>query len=233
MATIANAQPTTQPLGPEGVDWERVRFTASLAIFGAIVGASTILVNLLSRAIPPQLPEHLPFSQSLYFGGFSAMVSVLVVVPGAWFIYGGRPIFSNCRDRGPRSLVRWLGFGSLYGGIHMLLLGGLFLPQANLWFKFINGQVDYLQMLYTASDNLFTSPYLSITVGLQLLFTSMLSIVIFGLGASLIDRVNASEDPKTALIGAWTASIILSLALIIFVMLAPEKTLASIGSLAQ
>jgi hypothetical protein len=231
VAAIANANPTAQPLEPECTDWERVRFTASLAIFGAIVGASTILVNLLSRAIPPQVPEHLPISQSLYFGGLSALVSVLVVVPGAWFIYGERPTFSNFRDRGPRSLAKWLGFGSLYGGIHMLLLGGLFLPQANLWFSFINGQVDYLQMLYTASDNLFTSPYLSITVGLQLLFTSMLSIVVFGLGAALIDRVNASEDPKTALIGAWTASIILSAALITFVMLAPEKTLASLGSL--
>ena len=232
MATIANAQPTTQPLGPEGVDWERVRFTASLAIFGAIVGASTILVNLLSRAIPPQVPEHLPISQSLYFGSLSALVSVLVVVPCAWFIYGGRPTFSSFRDRGPRSLMRWLGYGSIYGGIHMLLLGGLFLPQANLWFSFINGQVDYLQMLYTASDNLFTSPYLSVTVGLQLLFTSMLSMAVFGAGAALIDRINASEDPKTALIGAWTASIILSVALITFVLLAPEETLASLGSLA-
>jgi hypothetical protein len=233
MATITNAQATTRALGPEGVDWERVRFTASLAIFGAIVGASTILVNLLSRAIPPQVPEHLPFSQNLYFGGLSALVSVLVVVPGAWFIYGGRPTFSSYRYRGPRSLVRWLGFGSMYGGIHMLLLGGLFLPQANLWFSFINGQVDFLQMLYTASDNLFTAPYLSITVGLQLLFTSMLSIAVFGLGASLIDRVNASEDPKTALIGAWTTSVVLSLVLIVFLMLTSEETLASIGSLAQ
>ncbi len=233
MGTIANAQPTAQPLGPTGTDWERVRFTASLSIFGAIVGASTILVNLLSRTIPPQVPEHLPFSQSLYFGGLSALASVLIVVPGAWFIYGGRPTFSSCRDCGPRSLARWLGFGSIYSGIHMLLLGGLFLPQANLWFSFINGQVDYLQMLFTASDNLFTAPYLSLTVGLQLLFTSMLAIVVFGLGAFLIDRVNASKDPKTALIGAWAASIILSLALIILVILAPEKTLASLGSLAQ
>lgn len=233
MATIASAQTTTQSLGPEGVDWERVHFTASLAIFGAIVGFSTILINLLSRAIPPQVPEHLPFSQSLYFGGLSGLVSVLVVVPAAWFIYGGRPTFSSYRDRGPRSLVRWLGFGSMYGGIHMLLLGGLFLPQANLWFSFINGQVDFLQMLYTASDNLFTAPYLSITVGLQLLFTSMLSMLIFGLGASLIDRINASEDPKTALIGAWAASIMLSIALIAFLMLAPEETIASIGNLAQ
>ncbi|MCX8214925.1 MAG: hypothetical protein OTJ97_10550, partial [SAR202 cluster bacterium] len=156
-----------------------------------------------------------------------------VVVPAAWFIYGGRPTFSSYRDRGPRSLVRWLGFGSMYGGIHMLLLGGLFLPQANLWFSFINGQVDFLQMLYTASDNLFTAPYLSITVGLQLLFTSMLSMLIFGLGASLIDRINASEDPKTALIGAWAASIMLSIVLIVFLMLAPEETIASIGNLAQ
>ncbi|MCX8214434.1 MAG: hypothetical protein OTJ97_08030, partial [SAR202 cluster bacterium] len=74
MATIASAQTTTQSLGPEGVDWERVHFTASLAIFGAIVGFSTILINLLSRAIPPQVPEHLPFSQSLYFGGLSGLV---------------------------------------------------------------------------------------------------------------------------------------------------------------
>ena len=232
MATIANDQSTAQTLEPEGTDWERVRFTASLAIFGAIVGASTILVNLLSRAIPPQVPEHLPISQSLYFGSLSALVSVLVVVPCAWFIYGGRPTFSSFRDRGPRSLMRWLGYGSIYGGIHMLLLGGLFLPQANLWFSFINGQVDYLQMLYTASDNLFTSPYLSVTVGLQLLFTSMLSMAVFGAGAALIDRINASEDPKTALIGAWTASIILSVALITFVLMAPEETLASLGSLA-
>ena len=60
----------------------------------------------------------------------------------------------------------------------------------------------------------------------------MLSIVVFGLGAALIDRVNASEDPKTALIGAWTASLILSAALITFVMMVPEKTLAALGNLA-
>lgn len=233
MATVATAKPTPRPLGPQGMDWERVRFTASLAIYGAIVGASTILVNLLSRAIPPQVPEHLSVSQSFYFGSLSALVSILIIVPGAWFIYGGRPTFFSERDRGPRSLPKWLFFGSLYGGIHMLLFGGLFLPMANLWFSFIHSQIDFLQFLFTASDNLFMSPYLSVTVGLQLLFTSMLSIVVFGAGAALIDRVNASEDPKTALIGAWTASIILSVALIVFVMLVPEKTLATLGSLAQ
>ena len=233
MATVASAQSTEQPLGPQGTDWERVRFTASLAIYGAIVGASTILVNLLSRAIPPQVPEHLPVSQSFYFGSLSALVSVLVIVPGAWFIYGGRPTFFSERDRGPRSLLKWLFLASLYGGIHMLVLGGLFLPMANLWFSFIHSQIDFLQFLFSASDNLFMSPYLSVTVGLQLLFTSILSIAVFGAGAALIDRVNASEDPKTALIGAWTASIILSAALITFVMMVPEKTLATLGSLAQ
>ncbi len=233
MATVANVESTTRPLGPQGLDWERIRFTASIAIFGAIVGASTLLVNLLSRAIPPAIPEHLPVSQSLYFGILSALVSVLVIVPGAWFIYGGRPTFSSQRNRGPRSLMKWLYYGFLYGGIHMLVLGALFLPMANLWFSFIHSQIDFLQFLYTASDNLFMAPYLSITVGLQLLFTSILFMAVFGAGAALIDRINASEDPKTALIGAWTASIILSVALMAFVLLAPEKTLASLGSLAQ
>ena len=233
MTTVASAQSTEQPLGPQGMDWERIRFTASLAIYGAIVGASTIIVNLLSRAIPPQVPEHLSVSQSIYFGSLSALVSVLIIVPGAWFIYGGRPTFFSDRDRGPRSLMKWLFFGSLYSGIHMLVFGGLFLPMANLWFSFIHSQIDFLQFLYSASDNLFMSPYLSVTVGLQLLFASILSIAVFGAGAAFIDRVNASEDPKTALIGAWTASIILSAALIAFIVLAPETTLATLGSLLQ
>jgi hypothetical protein len=233
MATVAGAQTTAEALGPKGMDWERVRFTASLAIYGAIVGGNTIIVNMLSRAIPPSVPEHLSVSQSIYFGSLSALVSVLIIVPGAWFIYGGRPTFFSDRDRGPRSLPKWLFLGSLYGGIHMLVFGGLFLPMANLWFSFIHSQIDFLQFLYSASDNLFMSPYLSVTVGLQLLFTSILSIVVFGAGAALIDRVNASQDPKTALIGAWTASIILSAALITFIVLAPETTLATLGSLAQ
>ena len=71
----------------------------------------------------------------------------------------------------------------------------------------------------------------ALTTSVQFLFTGAIAAVVFGVGASFIDKMNASEDLATARYGAWAMSLGLSMAIISFVTFAPEEMVAGLARL--
>ena len=231
MASLTEARTVISWLDAARVDRERIRFAAAIAIFAAAVGAATILVNFLGRPIYPAIPVRLPLTQALYFGSIGALTSVIIAGPLAWTLYGVMPTFRVTRNRAPRRLRTWLGLGLGYSMAHVLLLSGLFMPMGNLWFRFVHSQIDVIQLFNGAVSNLMTAPIFALTSSVEFLFTGFIAAVVFGVGASLIDKKNASEDPATARYGAWGMSLALSVAIISFVAFAPEEMVAGLAKL--
>lgn len=231
MASIAETRAIISWVDALRADRDRLRFAASIAIFAAAVGGATILVNFLGRPIFPALPERLPLTQSLYFGAIGALASVVIAGPLAWVLYGEMPAFVGTMKRRPRRLRTWLALGLGYSAVHVLLLSGLFLPLGNLWFRFVHSQIDVIQLFNGAVANLMSAPVYALTTSFQFLFTGAIAAIVFGVGASFIDKMNASEDLATARYGAWGMSLGLSMAIISFVTFAPEEMVAGLARL--
>ena len=105
------------------------------------------------------------------------------------------------------------------------------MPMGNLWFRFVHSQIDVIQLFNAAVSNLISAPVFALTASVEFLFTGFIAAVVFGLGASFIDKMNASEDVATARYGAWGMSLALSIAIISFVTFAPEEMVAGLARL--
>lgn len=211
-------------------DWERIRFAACMAVYGATIGGCAILVNFLSRAQFPDVPEHMSLGASLFFASAGGLAGALLTAPLAYWMYGGLPTFSFTPypKRGPRSVMAWtvLGFG--YGLVLPLLLG-IILPLWLRFFAFYGGAISMVTLVSSLIDLTIGSLYLAPLFGFEYFFTSLVAGVLFAVGALLIDVFNSSKDRATAKYGSLSMAIGLSVLVVVLLVVVPETSLARLG----
>ena len=123
----------------------------------------------------------------------------------------------------------WVGIGVVYSFVLSLILGGLFLPLTFLFTEFTRGVISVPILLSEALDTTMRWPFLSVVVGIQLLFTAMAAGVLFGLGAWVIDWFNSSADSVSAKYGTWVVAMALCGLVVALLAVVPESTLARLG----
>ena len=211
-------------------DWERIRFAACMAVYGATIGGCAILVNFLSRAQFPDVPEHMSIGASLFFASAGGLSGALLTAPLAYWMYGGLPTFSFTPNpkRGPRSVMAWtiLGFGY---GLALPLLLGIILPVWLRFFAFYGGAISMMTLMSSLIDLTIGSLYLAPLFGFEYFFTSLVAGVLFAVGALLIDVFNSSKDRATAKYGSLSMAIGLSLLVVVLLVVVPETSLARLG----
>ena len=211
-------------------DWPRIRFAAAVAVFAGFLGAATILVNFLAQIQFPDIPEHLPAFRSFVLSSAGALAGITLTGPLAYALYGSPPIFyPEQNKRTPRGLIIWFLVGYGYGVAFSLLLGGIFLPIALNILDVVGGLMSVTRMLSKSLDLFISAPTLAVVLGLRILITGVIGGVVFGGGAWLIDRFNASEDPATAKYGPIAISVVLSAGVVVFVVFVPAPFWAPFG----
>ncbi len=211
-------------------DWERIRFAACMAVYGATIGGCAILVNFLSRAQFPDVPEHMSIGASLFFASAGGLSGALLTAPLAYWMYGGLPTFSFTPypKRGPRSVMAWAILGCGYG-LALPLLLGIILPIWLRFFAFYGGAISMVTLMSSLIDLTIGSLYLAPLFGFEYFFTSLVAGVLFAVGALLIDVFNSSKDRATAKYGSLSMAIGLSLLVVVLLVVVPETSLARLG----
>ena len=211
-------------------DWERIRFAACMAVYGATIGGCAILVNFLSRTQFPDIPEHMGLGASLFFASAGALAGAIMTAPLAYWMYGGLPTFSFTPypKRGPRSVVAWtvLGFGY---GLALPLILGILLPVWLRFFTFYGGAISVVTLVSSLIDLTIGSLYLAPLFGFEYFFTSLVAGVLFAVGALLIDVFNSSKDRVTAKYGSLSMALGLSVLVVVLLVVVPETSLARLG----
>ena len=216
---------------PRPRDWQRLRLSLSIGVFGGVLGGAVILVNLLTRFELPHIniPEHPPFSDALVlsFPGFIA--GLLITGPVAYWLFGPPSVLHPTRLRPSHNFAMWFGVGFVYSLVLSSILGGLFLPFSFLFREFLRGTVSVPGLLNEWVDLGIAWPFQALVLGVQLMFTSMFAGGIFGVGAWVIDRFNASRNASTAKYGTIVMAVILSIIVAVLVAVVPETTLVRLG----
>ena len=211
-------------------DWERMRFAACMAVYGATIGGCAILVNFLSRAQFPDVPEHMSLGTSLFFASAGGLAGAAMTAPLAYWMYGGLPTFAFTPHpkRGPRSVTNWAVFGFGYGLVLPLVLG-ILLPVWFRFFAFYGGVISMVNLASSLIDLTIGSLYLAPLFGFEYFFTSLVAGVLFAVGALVIDVFNSSKDRVTAKYGSLSIAIGLSVLVVILLVVVPEASLARLG----
>ena len=211
-------------------DWERMRFAACMAVYGATIGGCAILVNFLSRAQFPDVPEHMSLGTSLFFASAGGLAGAVMTAPLAYWMYGGLPTFAFTPHpkRGPRSVTIWAVFGFGYGLVLPLVLG-ILLPVWFRFFAFYGGVISMVNLASSLIDLTIGSLYLAPLFGFEYFFTSLVAGVLFAVGALVIDVFNSSKDRVTAKYGSLSIAIGLSVLVVILLVVVPEASLARLG----
>ena len=213
------------------VDWPRIRFTASISIYGGALGALLLIVNRLAAVPVNQADiEHMPLGQALLFGGFGAMASVVVTAPAAWWLYGGVPKYAATKKRFPRSIFIWFLIGTVYAFLLPFVLGGYFYEMAIRLLGFYGGSLSVPEIMEGTIDQIILSAFKAFILGFDFFFTGLkLAGPLFIPGAWIIDRFNGSDHPATAKYGPWVLALALSAVIIVIMVVVPAPTLARFG----
>ena len=195
------------------------------------MGAAALLVNLLSQVEFPyiNIPEHPPLGRAIIISLPGFLSGAAVTGPVAYWLLGPPSLFNPGRIRPPRAMPIWVGIGVVYSFVLSLILGGLFLPLTFLFTEFTRGVISVPILLSEALDTTMRWPFLSVVVGIQLLFTAMAAGVLFGLGAWVIDWFNSSADSVSAKYGTWVVTMALCGLVVALLAVVPESTLARLG----
>ena len=238
MADVAKQPAQIRRYGPfqlrgssSEIDWPRWRFGACVGLFGGVLGGAVVLVSLLTQVENPyiNIPEHPPFGRALTIAIPGFLSGMAVTGPLAYMLFGPPFTFVRDRLRQSRGLPLWMFIGMAYSLVLALVLGGLFIPYTFLFQDFTGGLLSVPEFLSRGLDLTIMWPYLSVIVGIQLMFTSIFAGVFFGVGAWIIDRFNTSAHPATAKFGTWIVAVVLSGVIIALVTLIPETTLSQLG----
>ena len=223
--------PVRLPGSSSEIDWPRWRFAACVGLFGGVLGGAVVLVNLLTQVDFPyiNIPQHPPFGQALVIAAPGFLSGAAVTAPLAYILFGPPFTFAPNRPRPSRGLPIWIFIGMIYSLVLALVLGGLFIPYSFLFRDFTQGLISVPELLSRGLDLTIMWPYLSVLVGVQLMFTSIFAGAFFGVGAWVIDRFNTSADAITAKFGTWVITVFLSSVIVALVILIPETTLAELG----
>ena len=191
-----------------------------LAIYGGSLGASALLVNLLSRTKYPNIPEHMTFAPTLFMSGGAFIACALL---GAAMAY-----WSGERDSALHSVIKWLLFGFAFGVVSPVITGAT-LPVSLLLVNLEAGVISLGDFPTQLSGELFRMPGFAFTQGVFGLFTGLIAGALFGVGALLISSLREVGSGQVAKYGPYAVAIALALLFYAVAAFGPAPTLARFG----
>lgn len=201
-------------------DGQGIRLTTSLTVYGGALGVASVLISFMVRTDMLREPEHLSLVPSVFFSLGGAAAALLITWPVAYWL--------RHMAREPLSLPLWWGIGFGYGLLLPFLTGAI-LPLSTVFMDLYLGIIDVDELVTATLDAGFRAPLHTFTWGALALFNGMLTGALFGTGAWVIHRLNASQSPVKSRYGPWVISLSLGSMAVAFAVLAPAETLARLG----
>ena len=198
----------------------RIRLTASVTAYGVALGAAAILIVIIARTDMYAEAEHLTLIPAL-FSALTGAAAAFLVTPLA--IY-------HARDRANEAsgLLIWLLLG-LGFGLGSSFVTGLLIPLSVVTISLAEGVAgvgELPSLAFEAALRGIRSFYIE---GALAIFTWLLAGALFGVGAWIIDRLNASPNPIASKYGTWAVSLSLGLTVLAYAAFGPPETLRNFG----
>ena len=214
---------TRPPLSPISAPDDpalRIRLTASVTVYGSALGAAAILISIIARTGIYDDAEHLTLIPAVFSALTGALAAVLVT-PLA--IY-------HARDRANESgrLLTWLALGLGFGLVSSFVTGGL-IPLSVVIISLAEGVVRLGELPSAAFDAALRGIRSFYIEGALALYTWLLAGALFGTGAWVIDKLNASPNLIASKYGTWAIALSLGLTAVAFAVFGPPETLRKLG----
>ena len=209
----------------------RWRFAASIGLYGAALGAATVVTNIVGLTSKFAVDaDALPPDDIVYFlivGGLTGLVVAGLV---GYLMNRSSRAFASSTPRHPLGFLSWAAIGATYWVAFSLLLGGVALPQANVVLAYVDGAIPFVDFVGFTLDTIFGIPFRMVSEGGQFMFTAIPAALAFALGGWLIDRLAASAHEPTARYGPPLLATMLSAIVIAGVLILPPSVLWHIGN---
>ena len=200
----------------------RGRLVASLALYGAALGASAFIVNRLARMDRPQTPEHMSADATAIMSAGAAIVcGILAALIVLW-------MSSGFERRGARNPLVWLAAGFGFGILSPAVTGAA-LPMSIMFLEWRTGVVTAGEIPMGVLSSLMLAPNSVFLQGVFGIFTGLLAGALWGIGAIPIDFAANARNRAVAASGPWLIAIVLSAIFYGVSVLAPAEWLARFG----
>ncbi len=213
---------TALPLSPTRFQDQvlRIRLTASVALYGAALGSAAILISIIARTDKFDEAQHLELVPGLISAITGALAATLIA-PLA--IYHLR---NNADESG--GILLWLVLGLGFGVASSFVTGGLF-PLNVVFITFAEDDIKLSELPSLVVEGAFQGIRSFFIEGALAIYTWFLAGALFGTGAWIIDKLNASANPVASKYGTWVVALSLGLTIVAFAVLGPPETLRKFG----
>lgn len=198
----------------------RIRLTASITLYGAALGSAAILISIMARTGRYDEAEHLAFVPGLFTALTGALAATLVT---ALAIYHTR---HNADEAG--SLLLWLVMGLGFGVASSFVTGGL-IPLNVVFITFAEDDMKFRELPSLVVEGTFQGIRSFFIEGTLSIYTWFIAGALFGTGAWIIDKLNASHNLATSKYGTWIFAVLSGLIVVAIAAFGPPETLKNFG----
>ena len=198
----------------------RVRLTANITLYGAALGSAAILISIMARTGRFDEAEHLAFVPGLFTALTGALAATLVT---SLAIYHTR---HNADKAG--SLLLWLVMGLGFGLASSFVTGGL-IPLNVVFITFAEDDMKFRELPSLVVEGTFQGIRSFFIEGTLSIYTWFIAGAFFGIGAWIIDKLNASPNLKTSKYGTWIFAVLSGLIVVAIAAFGPPETLKNFG----
>jgi|TARA_B100001971_G_scaffold204703_1_gene221176 hypothetical protein len=198
----------------------RIRLTASVALYGGALGSAAILISIMARTGRFDEAGHLAFTPGL-ITAITGAIAATLITPLA--VYHMR---YNADE--PGGILLWLALGLGFGVASSFVTGGL-VPLNVVFITFAEGDIKLGELPSFVVEGAFQGIRSFFIDGALAIYTWLLAGVLFGIGAWIIDKLNASPNPVASKYGTWVVTLFLGLTIVSIAVLGPPETLRKFG----
>ena len=211
---------------------QKLLFSINIAILGGAIGFSFMVWSYLSR-VPDHLqtaflrsqfvPSRLDGINAIFIYGSSALSGFLIAFMFVYWLYE-KPQFSGV------SKVAWALSALGYGLGNAFIGGGIFMPLADQILMAIKVSPDFVTTFLFLTDHLFRIPLTMWLSGTEVLYSGLISSIIFGLGAISIYKMHEIDTlGRYIKSGSIILTIILSGLIVVLSLVLPVSILQHLG----
>ena len=198
----------------------RIRLTACVALYGGALGSAAILISIIARTGPFDEAEHLALVPGL-ISAITGVLATTLITPLA--IYHAR---ENADESG--SLLLWLALGLGFGLASSFVTGALF-PLNVVFITFVEDNIKFGELPPLVVEGAFQGIRSFFIDGSLAIYTWLLAGALFGIGAWIIGKLNASPNPVASKYGTWAFAMSAGLIVAAFAGFGPPETLRTFG----
>lgn len=230
MATITQTSNVIRDF-EQPTDWARWRFAVSVGLYGAALGAAVTVTNVVGQTSKfAASADRLPLTGFLYFAMAGGIAGLLIAGAVGYFMGSSPPVFKFTKPRSPLGSLEWAGIGVGYWFAFAVIVGGIVLPEANVFRAYFNGAISLFDIVGFTIDNVFAFPLRIATEGTQFMFTAIPAGIAFAVGGWVIDRFGTSSNKTTSSYGPLLVAAAFAGIVMAALILLPESTLWHIGN---